>query len=466
MRAQGKRTLYEEEEESAFVSMTDMTVGFLFIMMILLAFFVSQIRDSEAVSRTEYDTVVAERDTALELIESVKLALKIVEKQAETILILLELVGTMAERVAFLEAELDKLQADYDEVVIERDDALELVETQRHKIVLLEDKLAKLKAEYDAVVIERDDALELVETQRHRIVLLEDKLAKLKAEYDAVVIERDDALELVETQRHKIVLLEDKLAKLKAEYDAVVIERDDALELVETQRHRIALLEAELDKLQADLTGLKQIDPLEAYLARVAKVRRDVLLRLRDSILLDFPELKMELSEESDALRFQGEGMFDHDKTDLLTQKVAIVARLSQRLDEVLPCFTIGPASDFSEDCNPGFVMIEAVQIEGHTDAEGSDERNRYLSVTRANNTYFAMTRAAPRIIKHQNLKEQPVLSVAAYGPDRPVTTNKTSEGKATNRRIDLRFIMVTPQDTDGIATIRQALNTISEKRQ
>ena len=431
MRAQGKRTLYEEEEESAFVSMTDMTVGFLFIMMILLAFFVSQIRDSEAVSRTEYDTVVAERDTALELIESVKLALKIVEKQAETILILLELVGTMAERVAFLEAELDKLQADYDEVVIERDDALELVETQRHKIVLLEDKLAKLKAEYDAVVIERDDALELVETQRHRIVLLEDKLAKLKAEYDAVVIERDDALELVETQRH-----------------------------------RIALLEAELDKLQADLTGLKQIDPLEAYLARVAKVRRDVLLRLRDSILLDFPELKMELSEESDALRFQGEGMFDHDKTDLLTQKVAIVARLSQRLDEVLPCFTIGPASDFSEDCNPGFVMIEAVQIEGHTDAEGSDERNRYLSVTRANNTYFAMTRAAPRIIKHQNLKEQPVLSVAAYGPDRPVTTNKTSEGKATNRRIDLRFIMVTPQDTDGIATIRQALNTISEKRQ
>ena len=396
MRAQGKRTLYEEEEESAFVSMTDMTVGFLFIMMILLAFFVSQIRDSEAVSRTEYDTVVAERDTALELIESVKLALKIVEKQAETILILLELVGTMAERVAFLEAELDKLQADYDEVVIER----------------------------------------------------------------------DDALELVETQRHKIVLLEDKLAKLKAEYDAVVIERDDALELVETQRHRIALLEAELDKLQADLTGLKQIDPLEAYLARVAKVRRDVLLRLRDSILLDFPELKMELSEESDALRFQGEGMFDHDKTDLLTQKVAIVARLSQRLDEVLPCFTIGPASDFSEDCNPGFVMIEAVQIEGHTDAEGSDERNRYLSVTRANNTYFAMTRAAPRIIKHQNLKEQPVLSVAAYGPDRPVTTNKTSEGKATNRRIDLRFIMVTPQDTDGIATIRQALNTISEKRQ
>ena len=43
MRAQARRAAREEEEESAFVSMTDMTVGFLFIIMILLAFFVSQV---------------------------------------------------------------------------------------------------------------------------------------------------------------------------------------------------------------------------------------------------------------------------------------------------------------------------------------------------------------------------------------------------------------------------------------
>ncbi len=61
----------------------------------------------------------------------------------------------------------------------------------------------------------------------------------------------------------------------------------------------------------------------------------------------------------------------------------------------------------------------------------------------------------------HLNLKRQPVLSVAAYGPDRPVTTNDTPEGRSTNRRIDLRFIMVTPQDTDGIEVIRQALETV-----
>ncbi len=61
----------------------------------------------------------------------------------------------------------------------------------------------------------------------------------------------------------------------------------------------------------------------------------------------------------------------------------------------------------------------------------------------------------------HENLKRQPVLSVAAYGPDRPVASNDTAEGRATNRRIDLRFIMVTPQDTQGIEIIRESLEDV-----
>ena len=44
MRGAFRRHQREEEEESAFVSMTDMTVSFLFVVMILLAFFASQIQ--------------------------------------------------------------------------------------------------------------------------------------------------------------------------------------------------------------------------------------------------------------------------------------------------------------------------------------------------------------------------------------------------------------------------------------
>ena len=358
MRAQGKRVHHEEEEESAFVSMTDMTVGFLFIMMILLAFFVSQTRDNETVPRDLYEDV----------------------KQ-------------------------------------ERDDALKLAETRAETIVRLEIELAKLREERAALVKERNQ--------------LSKKLESVLSEVEALSV--------------RVKALEDALAKLLAE----IVEKD-----------------AEIEELRNRLEQLEKVDPLEAYLARVAQVRRDVLRQLRDAIRLDFPDLQVELSEESDALRFQGEGLFASGSSNLRSQKSAIIARLSQRLDEVLPCFTIGPASVFSEVCNPGFIMIEAVQIEGHTDNVGTDVVNRTLSASRANNTFFAMTRAATRIIEHRNLKSQPVLSVAAYGPDRPVTSNDSPAGRATNRRIDLRFIMITPQDTDGIAKIRDALSSISEIQQ
>lgn len=323
MRAQARQIKHEEEEESAFVSMTDMTVGFLFIMMILLAFFASQMREPDAVSKTQHDAVVAERDYWRNL----------------------------AEEHA---AKIDVLQA-----------------------------------------------------------------------------------ELV------------KLLNLIVELKQQIIDKD-----------------IEITRLNAELELLKQIDPLEEYLSRVADVRRQVLLQLRDAIRLDFPELQVELSEESDALRFQGEGLFGSGSSNLTPRKREIVARLALRLDEILPCFTVGARSQFSETCNPAFIMIEAVQIEGHTDNVGTDVVNRTLSTGRANTTFFTMTNSAPTVMEHRNLKSQPVLSVSAYGPDRPVATNDTPEGRATNRRIDLRFIMVTPPNTEGIAVIRTALETLKDADQ
>lgn len=328
MRAQAKQVRHEEEEESAFVSMTDMTVGFLFIIMILLAFFASQMRDPDAVSKIEYDRVIEERD----------------EWQA------------------------------------------------------------------------------LAETRSDRITELEALLARMR-------LERAD---------------------LQAQVAALETERDT--------------LKARIQELERQLAELKEVDPLEAYLAQVAQVRRQVLTRLRDAIRADFPKLQVELSEEGDALRFQGEGLFDSGRSNLTNAKREIVARLSQRLDEVLPCFTLGPISEFDTSCNSGFVMIEAVQIEGHTDNRGTDRVNCNLSAARANSTFFAMTGAAEGVMQHLNLKMQSVLSVAAYGPDRPVASNETPGGRATNRRIDLRFIMVTPQDTQGIEVIREALQSVDEQ--
>ena len=363
MRAQAKRVRHEEEEESAFVSMTDMTVGFLFIMMILLAFFASQMRDPDSVSKRDFDQVVAQRNA------------------------------------------------------FERD---------------------------------RDEWQARAETRAERIIELEKRLEQLRLE-NAQLMQQ---VVILETER-------DQLAKTLDDAKVRITELERVLEIL---RKELALKQDRIAELEKELAELQQVDPLEAYLAQVSQARRQVLTRLRDAIRADFPDLQVELSEESDALRFQGEGLFASGRSSLARDKATIVSRLAQRLDEVLPCFTLGPASTFEADCNPGFVMIEAVQIEGHTDNVGTDRVNRTLSAARANSTFFAMTEAAAGVMQHQNLKRQPVLSVAAYGSDRPVTLNETPQGRATNRRIDLRFIMVTPRDTDGINVIRKALQAVGEQ--
>jgi len=322
MRGAVRRRQEAEEEESSFVSMTDMTVGFLFIVILLLAFFASQYDPSTSVPLPEHERVLAERDREKAL----------VQKLEETVQI--------------------------------KDRVLSALRT------------------------------ELLQTSQ-RVAALETEKARLDA--------------------------------------------------------RIAELEAELARLRAP-------DPLEAYINRSLAERRRILETLRDEIKLDFPALDVVLSEESDALRFQGDGLFRSGAAALRPDRVAFVQTLAIRLNALLPCYTLGPGSRWSDGCNPGHALIEAVQIEGHTDADGAEFSNLILSTARANDTFRTMTDREPTLVQHLNFRRQPVLSVAGYGEMRPFDKRDTPEGKAANRRIDLRIIMYVPSRSEEIETVRAAL--------
>jgi outer membrane protein OmpA-like peptidoglycan-associated protein len=330
MRGGTRRRHAEDEEESAFVSMTDMTVSFLFIVMILLAFFASQFDDAaEKVPKAWLDQAVTERDEAR--VEAARLADRLAEAERQMQL--------LRSAVSALEADKARLQGDLD--------------------------------------------------------------------------------------------------------------RANA---------RIAELEAEIARLRERLRRLEIRDPLEAYITQGAEARRRLLETLRDQLKLRFPDLLVVISEESDALRFQGDGLFDRGQSALRPDKRDIVDAVAEQLERVLPCYTLGPAAGWREDCNPAGSVIEAVQIEGHTDTDGSAISNLRLSTARANETFVAMTARAPGLVEHLNIRDQPVISVAGYGEMRPVAANDTAANKATNRRIDLRIIMYVPQQSEEIDRIRSAL--------
>lgn len=308
MRGNSRRRNVEDEEESAFVSMTDLTVSFLFIIMILLAYSASRMSSEESVPRPQYE---------------------------------------------------------------------------------------ELRVERDSLQIERDALLQ--------------------------------AKEQLEAQLKKALLLAD----------------DQARTIDELQR-RIAELQKRLEEQ----------DPLEVYISQVSSLREMILRRLETQLKQDFPDLEVVVNAQSDALQFMGDGLFESGRSNLSPGKAEIVERIAARLNEILPCYTFGPESRWLPECNEVGAVIEAVQLEGHTDITGGEDNNIRLSTARANETFFVMKGHEPTLTRHLNWRNQPVMSVAGYGAMRPIVDNATPGGRATNRRIDLRIIMYTPTGTDEIDDI------------
>jgi OOP family OmpA-OmpF porin len=74
------------------------------------------------------------------------------------------------------------------------------------------------------------------------------------------------------------------------------------------------------------------------------------------------------------------------------------------------------------------------IQINGHTDADGSDEFNLQLSIERANNVrYYIMARASD--IPSENL------TTMGFGRKIPLSDNNTPEGRILNRRVE--FVVI-----------------------
>jgi outer membrane protein OmpA-like peptidoglycan-associated protein len=75
-----------------------------------------------------------------------------------------------------------------------------------------------------------------------------------------------------------------------------------------------------------------------------------------------------------------------------------------------------------------------ALRVEGHTDDTGTRAANVELSEKRAS--------VVAQAIAQRLQVEAATIATAGYGPDRPVASNGTDEGRARNRRID---VVITP---------------------
>lgn len=78
--------------------------------------------------------------------------------------------------------------------------------------------------------------------------------------------------------------------------------------------------------------------------------------------------------------------------------------------------------------------QIQAVRIEGYTDSRGDKEMNVDLSERRA--------RRVMAFLVEQGVKVR-ILKARGYGPKFPIATNRTSKGRALNRRVTFKVLKV-----------------------
>ena len=183
---------------------------------------------------------------------------------------------------------------------------------------------------------------------------------------------------------------------------------------------KIPALESELDERRRQVVGLEEeIRELDERLGGTSAERSALMreLQARDRLREQFTSVEELFAAD--------EAMILRDGDQLILRMVGLQfgsgsARLDDDavalLDRLRDAVNIFPGS--------------SLRVEGHTDASGDPERNLQLSEERA--------RAVANYLA-ENLGIQSFrLSSIGYGDTRPIAGNRTPEGRAKNRRIDI----------------------------
>lgn len=461
-----RRRHVEEEGESVFVSMTDLTVSFLFILLVLLAFFATQFQPEEMVPLSEHELL------KLELSDARAAASRLEE-------------ALLSERARIdrLEQERRDLAARLAEATDAKRQLEEALADERWRV----DRLEQEKRALIARLAEADDTNRLLEealaNERRRIDRLEGEkrvLVDRLADANRTIAELRARVEALRAQLAvadtKIAAFSAQILDLQRSLELMRTERDDARERVEFLELQIERLTQSLadcrrerDRLRMQLAEMRDPDSLASYIEDASAAREALLVRLAERIRRRLPGIQVTVDTTDGVIRFRADELFPRGTWRIRQGSLAerVSHAVGDALAETLPCYTLSPSLDTEVSCKGAVAAIETIQIEGHTDDVGlgaelqerEQMRDNYdLSARRGAETLRVMTRKRPELHAFLNLRRQPVLSFAGYGETRPINQADTEEARAQNRRIDIRFILQTPRNLLEVEEIRSQL--------
>ena len=260
-----------------------------------------------------------------------------------------------------------------------------------------------------------------------------------------------------------------RLYEQVVEKNKVLSKENEALKKDNTElKKRLAELEKELKELKAMLAKLKVMSQLDEYLSAAQGERDNLVKEIVDELIAS--NIKAKIGRSNNVITISGEDLFASGRSDLESRENANerVDAIGEILLKKIQCHTfVGQEPFFTgeklNECNPKRMFVEAVFIEGHTDdqpvssvlVDGS-RNNLELSSRRATNTYQRIVNTRPYITKLKNPDGEQVLSVAAYGEQRPMVPNTSKRNRARNRRIDILIDMHAPKNVSELNALKQ----------
>lgn len=246
-------------------------------------------------------------------------------------------------------------------------------------------------------------------------------VAQSQQEADAAKTEAERARLAAERERaeRERAQSDAERARLEAQDLRAVLARSESELMAARKRAEEAQTEAERAKANEEVSRLE---------AERARLESEQAKQATDEARKQFEEVK----RERDALQ---QRLFVSLAAILETRREArgLIVSLSDVLFDFNKA-TLKPGAREKLSKLAGILLAYPgqyrIEVEGHTDAVGSEEYNLKLSEDRA--------RAVRDYINQAGIDADKIIAVRGFGKARPVATNDTAEGRQMNRRVEI----------------------------
>ena len=254
----------------------------------------------------------------------------------------------------------------------------------------------------------------------------QEELAGTQDKLSATQIELNDTQSALALTLREVQDAKDQLSK-------ITIDLDEA-------KKTLARMQEELagqDKLLADQKALiadqeeymkaaaEELLAMRSQMQTIAVLRLSILNQIRDSMIKSMGDAsKVSISDNGNIILSESI-LFDVGSSEIKPEA-------APALDQLVDVFV-----EFLAD-QENAKYVDSIVISGHTDSTGTDEDNRILSTDRANAVLnYLMAGKGGKLNRYGRY-----FCAAGYGETRPVQTNRTEEGRAANRRIEISIIL------------------------